>query len=82
MGQEVIETAISAPVAQQRLVVESEQGDRVVYLTPLHVAESDAAKRLINLIETPKQLIQMDIERAISGYSRLVVARILLLICY
>ncbi len=65
VDQGIIETAVPALVGQRRIVVEEQQGDRVVYLTPLHVAESNVAKRLINLTEAPGQLIQIDIEKAI-----------------
>jgi exodeoxyribonuclease V alpha subunit len=53
-------------VGQRRVIVEEQQGERAVYLTPLHVAESNVAKRLKILIETPRQPIQIDVERAIT----------------
>jgi exodeoxyribonuclease V alpha subunit len=65
VDQKVIEAAVPALVGQRRVVVEEQQGDRVIYLTPLHVAESNVAKRLINLIEAPRQIIQIDVEKAI-----------------
>ncbi|MEE9202057.1 MAG: AAA family ATPase, partial [Dehalococcoidia bacterium] len=43
---------------------------RRVYLTPLQVAELNLARRLKALLESPKQLIQIDIERAIDWVQR------------
>ncbi len=66
VAQGIIETAIPALIGQRRVVVEEQQGEKAVYLTPLQVAESNVAKRLGNLIEAPRQLIQIDVERAIT----------------
>ena len=38
---------------------------KAVYLTPLHVAEANVARRLKTLIESPKQPLQIDVEKAI-----------------
>jgi len=61
----VLDAALGALVEQRRVVVEEQQDDRAVYLTPLHIAEVNVAKRLRALMESPRQLIQIDVERAI-----------------
>jgi exodeoxyribonuclease V alpha subunit len=66
IDQAIIEAAVPVLVGQRRVIVEEQQGERAVYLTPLHVAESNVAKRLKILIETPRQPIQIDVERAIT----------------
>jgi len=65
VGEDVLDAALGALVEQRRVVVEEQQDDRAVYLTPLHVAEMNVAKRLRALMESPRQLIQIDVERAI-----------------
>jgi len=65
VGEDILDAALGALVEQRRVVVEEQQGDRGVYLTPLHVAEVNVAKRLRALMESPRQLIQIDVERAI-----------------
>jgi exodeoxyribonuclease V alpha subunit len=65
VSEGVLDAALAALVEQRRVVVEEQQGDRAVYLTPLHVAEANVAKRLKALMESPRQLIQIDVERAI-----------------
>lgn len=59
------EAALASLMQQGRVVVE-EQNDRAVYLAPLHVAETNVAKRLITLMKSPGQLVQIDVERAIN----------------
>ncbi|MFC1909681.1 ATP-dependent RecD-like DNA helicase [Chloroflexota bacterium] len=65
VSREVVETALSELERQQRVVVEEQQHDRAVYLTPLYIAEVKVAKRLEELADSPRQLIQIDIEKAI-----------------
>jgi exodeoxyribonuclease V alpha subunit len=60
-----LDGAIAALVEQQRIVIEELPDSRAVYLTPLHVAETNVARRLTALLESPKQLAQIDVERAI-----------------
>ena len=60
-----VDAALASLVEQRRVVLEEQQDNRAVYLTPLHVAEANVAKRLRNLLESPRQLIQIDVERAI-----------------
>jgi len=60
-----LDGAITALTEQRRIVIEQMQGSKAVYLTPLHVAETNVARRLTTLLESPKQLTQIDIERAI-----------------
>ena len=64
VNRDVLETALTALVEQRRVVVDEQQDDRAVYLTPLHVAEVNVARRLETLINSPRQLIQIDIEKA------------------
>jgi exodeoxyribonuclease V alpha subunit len=62
----IIESAIPALIKQRRIVVEEVQDYQAVYLTPLFIAEVNAANRLKSLIEAPKQSVQIDIEKAIA----------------
>ena len=63
--QSILDGALEALVNQSRVVIEEQQDHRAVYLTPLHVAEVNVARRLRSLIEAPRQLIQIDIDKAI-----------------
>jgi exodeoxyribonuclease V alpha subunit len=70
VDEATVEAALAALVEQRRVVVEEQQGDRAVYLTPLHFAEVNVAKRLKALLGSPRQLIQIDVERAIQWVQR------------
>jgi len=70
VNRDVLETALTALVEQHRVVVDEQQDDRAVYLTPLHVAEVNVARRLETLINSPRQLIQIDVEMAIQWVQR------------
>jgi exodeoxyribonuclease V alpha subunit len=61
----IIETALGTLKEQRRIVVEDHIGERAVYLTPLYVAEVNAANRLKALLASPKQLLNIDVEKAI-----------------
>jgi exodeoxyribonuclease V alpha subunit len=61
----VIEKAIPALVAQGHVVVDQAWEDKPVYLTPLHVAEANVAKRLGALIASPSDSLHIDAEKAI-----------------
>ena len=63
--QAKVETALAALVAQRRVVVESQGEDMAVYLTPLHVAEVNVARRLQTLINAPRQMFSIDVDKAI-----------------
>jgi len=65
VDREMLDTALVALIEQRHVVVEECKGIRAVYLTPLHVAEVNVAKRLKTLLESPKQLLQIDIDKAI-----------------
>lgn len=65
VNRDVLETAMVTLVEQRRVVVEDQQGERAVYLTPLHIAEVNVARRLETLVTSPRQLIQIDVEKAI-----------------
>ena len=60
-----LDGAIAALVEQRRIVIEELPDSKAVYLTPLHVAETNVAWRLAALLESPKQLTQIDVEKAI-----------------
>ena len=64
-NRDVLDAALAALVEQRRLVVDEQHEDRAVYLTPLHIAEVNVARRLETLINSPRQLIQIDVEKAI-----------------
>jgi len=70
VNRDVLETALSALITQRRVVIDEHVEDRAVYLTPLHVAEVNVAKRLETLINSPRQLIQIDIEMAMQWVQR------------
>ena len=61
----ILDTALATLAEQNRVLIEERPEVRAVYLTPLHVAEANVARRLKTLIESPKQLLQIDIEKAI-----------------
>jgi len=70
VNRDVLETALSALITQRRVVIDEHVEDRAVYLTPLHVAEVNVAMRLETLINSPRQLIQIDIEMAMQWVQR------------
>jgi exodeoxyribonuclease V alpha subunit len=65
VNRDVLDRALATLVKQRRIVVEDQQGERAVYLTPLHIAEVNVARRLETLVNSPRQLIQIDVEKAI-----------------
>ena len=65
VNRSVVVTALATLVEQRRVVIDEQQDERAVYLTPLHVAEVNVARRLKTLINSPKQLVQIDLEKAI-----------------
>jgi exodeoxyribonuclease V alpha subunit len=60
-----MEAALIELVKQRRIVIEPQGGGQAIYLTPLHVAEVNVAKRLETLINAPRQMFPIDIEKAI-----------------
>ena len=66
----ILDTALATLTEQRRVVIEEQQEFRAVYLTPLHVAEVNVAIRLKTLLSSPKQLPQIDIEKAIEWVQR------------
>jgi exodeoxyribonuclease V alpha subunit len=66
----ILDAALIALKEQRRVVVEDHEDHRAVYLAPLYVAEVNVAKRLKTLLEAPRQLIQIDVERAIEWVQR------------
>ena len=63
--QPKVEAALAELVKQRRIVIEPQGDDQAVYLTPLHVAEVNVARRLETLINAPRQMFPIDIEKAI-----------------
>ena len=62
---DILNTALATLTDQRRVVIEEHPEHRAVYLTPLHIAEINVAIRLKTLLSSPKQLSQIDIEKAI-----------------
>lgn len=60
-----VEIALESLVAQQRIVIENREDNRAVYLTPLQVAEVNVTRRLLTLINAPRQTFSIDIDKAI-----------------
>jgi exodeoxyribonuclease V alpha subunit len=63
--QTKVEAALEALVKQRRIVIEQQGDEQAIYLTPLHVAEVNVAKRLETLINAPRQMFPIDTEKAI-----------------
>jgi exodeoxyribonuclease V alpha subunit len=70
INQAVVEAALATLVKQRRVAIDEQQHDRVVYLTPLHIAEVNVARRLKMLMNSPRQLMQVDSEKAIQWMQR------------
>jgi len=67
---DILDVALATLSEQRRVVIEEHSEHRAVYLTPLHVAEVNVATRLKTLLSSPKQLSQIDIEKAIEWVQR------------
>ena len=65
IDQAILDTALSTLAHQERILIEKLPEVQAVYLTPLHVAETNAARRLRALIGSPKQSLQIDVEKAV-----------------
>jgi exodeoxyribonuclease V alpha subunit len=63
--QPKVETALAELAKQKRILIEPQGDKQAVYLTPLHVAEVNVAKRLETLINAPRQMFPIEIEKAI-----------------
>jgi len=63
-----VETALATLAAQHRVVVESQGEDMAIYLTPLHMAEVNVARRLETLINAPRQIFLLTWIRLFCGY--------------
>jgi exodeoxyribonuclease V alpha subunit len=70
IDEDILDIAFATLSDQRRVVIEEYPDHTAVYLTPLHVAETNAAIRLKELLESPKQLLQIDIEKAIEWVSK------------
>ncbi|MFC1968351.1 ATP-dependent RecD-like DNA helicase [Chloroflexota bacterium] len=65
VDKDILDMALGTLTEQRRVVIGEHPELRAVYLTPLHVAEVNVAIRLKTLLNSPKQLSQIDIEKAI-----------------
>lgn len=63
--QPKVEIALVELAKQKRIVIEPQGGEQSVYLTPLYVAEVNVAKRLETLMNAPKQMFPIEIDKAI-----------------
>ena len=70
VDKEILDTALVTLTEQRRVVIEELSEHRAVYLAPLHVAEVNVARRLKTLLSSPRQLLQIDIEKAIEWVHR------------
>ena len=70
VDKEILDTALVTLTEQRRVVIEELPEHRAVYLTPLHIAEGNVSKRLKTLLNSPRQLLQIDIEKAIEWVHR------------
>ena len=61
----ILETALATLAEQDRIMIEELPEGKAVYLTPLYIAEANVARRLKTLIESTKQPLQLDVEKAI-----------------
>jgi exodeoxyribonuclease V alpha subunit len=61
----IVETALETLKEQRRVVIEDHLEEKAVYLTPLYMAEVNTASRLKALLGSPKQLLNIDAEKAI-----------------
>ncbi len=61
----ILEGALDSLARQEKVTIEEWKGAKVVYLTPLRVAEENTASRLRDLLRWPKQLLQIDVEASI-----------------
>jgi exodeoxyribonuclease V alpha subunit len=61
----ILETALATLAEQDRIMIEELTEGKAVYLTPLYAAEANVARRLKTLIESTKQPLQLDVEKAI-----------------
>jgi len=65
INETILDTALATLSEQRRVIIEQHLEYDAVYLTPLHVAETNVATRLKTLLNSPKQMLQIDIEKAI-----------------
>ncbi|MFH1140402.1 MAG: ATP-dependent RecD-like DNA helicase, partial [Chloroflexota bacterium] len=65
IDDEMLLTALEALKVRDQAVVEDMEGQRGVYLKPLHMAEVNAASGLKVLLASPKKPLSIDVEAAI-----------------
>jgi exodeoxyribonuclease V alpha subunit len=74
----LLESAIADLARQDRVVAEElPEGERAVYLKPLHVAEEQVARRLADLLRAPRLPVPINVEKAlqwVEGVTRLQLA--------
>ena len=61
----ILEMALATLAQQNRIMIEELPEGKAIYLTPIYVAEANVARRLKTLIESTKQPLQLDVEKAI-----------------
>ena len=61
---DLLAPAIPALLEEDKIVCEDLPEGQAVYLTPLHIAESQLAGRLSDLLRTPRRTLAIDIEQA------------------
>jgi exodeoxyribonuclease V alpha subunit len=61
----VLDAALETLKQENKVVIKNEEEVKAVYLTPLHVAEDNTARRLKQLLEFPRQLFPIDVDKAI-----------------
>jgi exodeoxyribonuclease V alpha subunit len=65
VDQTKVEPGLASLVQQHRVIIDQQEENKTVYLTPLYVAEVNVARRLENLLKAPKQMFSIDMEKAI-----------------
>ena len=66
----LLDRALASLSEQGLVMIEICQNQEAVYLTPLHTAEVNVARRLRILLDWPKQLLHIDVDKAIEGAQR------------
>ena len=62
----IISRAVDELARQELVIVEEAAGDFAVYLTALHAAEREAARRLGDIVQTPAEPLGLDVDNAIA----------------
>jgi exodeoxyribonuclease V alpha subunit len=68
VGAALIEDAVAALATAGEVVLEATEGVTAVYGRDLHAAETELASRLLQVLGTAAQPLQLDVERAIAWF--------------